>query len=89
VAYYMFTASPRPGRPIAGCRAADVPGHVYFSAQARKAFRRSRKEIGNVNAELQESIAAVREVQAFSRADENIEQFKKSTPPIAMPTFAL
>ncbi|MFH1185953.1 MAG: ABC transporter ATP-binding protein [Chloroflexota bacterium] len=50
---------------------------VYFSAQARKAFRRSRREIGNVNAELQESIAAVREVQAFSRAEENIEQFKE------------
>jgi ATP-binding cassette subfamily B protein len=50
---------------------------VYFSDQARKAFRRSRKEIGNVNAELQESMAAVREVQAFSRADENIEQFKE------------
>lgn len=49
---------------------------LYFSEQARKAFRVSRKEIGNVNAELQESIAAVREVQAFNRADENIEQFK-------------
>ena len=49
----------------------------YFSAQARKAFRTSRKEIGNVNAELQETIAAVREVQAFNRADENIEQFKE------------
>ena len=48
----------------------------YFSEQARKAFRISREEIGNVNAELQESIAAVREVQAFNRADENIEQFK-------------
>ena len=50
---------------------------VYFSNQARKAFRKSREEIGNVNAELQESIAAVREVQAFNRADENIEQFKE------------
>ncbi|MCQ3936689.1 MAG: ABC transporter ATP-binding protein [Chloroflexi bacterium] len=49
----------------------------YFSEQARKAFRISRQEIGNVNAELQESIAAVREVQAFNRADENIEQFKE------------
>jgi ATP-binding cassette, subfamily B, multidrug efflux pump len=49
---------------------------IYFSDQARKAFRKSRKEIGNVNAELQESIAAVREVQAFNRADENIENFK-------------
>ncbi|MGZ9225468.1 MAG: ABC transporter ATP-binding protein, partial [Anaerolineales bacterium] len=50
---------------------------LYFSGQARKAFRVSREEIGNVNAELQESIAAVREVQAFNRADENIEQFKE------------
>ncbi len=50
---------------------------IYFSGQARKAFRTSRQEIGNVNAELQESIAAVREVQAFNRADENIEQFKE------------
>ena len=49
---------------------------IYFSNQARKAFRRARQEIGSVNAELQESIAAVREVQAFNRADENIEQFK-------------
>ncbi len=49
---------------------------VWFSGQARKAFRRTRKEIGNVNAELQESISAVREVQAFNRADENIEQFR-------------
>lgn len=49
----------------------------YFSEQARKAFRVSRQEIGNVNAELQETIAAVREVQAFNRAGENIEQFKE------------
>ena len=49
---------------------------VWFSSQARKAFRRTRKEMGNVNAELQESISAVREVQAFNRADENIEQFR-------------
>ena len=48
----------------------------WFSDQARKAFRRARQEIGSVNADLQESIAAVREVQAFSREDENIEQFR-------------
>jgi ATP-binding cassette subfamily B protein len=51
---------------------------VYFSNQARKAFRRARVEMGSVNADLQEGIAAVREVQAFSREDENIEQFKAS-----------
>jgi ATP-binding cassette subfamily B protein len=49
---------------------------VWFSGQARKAFRRARERIGNVNAELQESISAVREVQAFNRADENIENFR-------------
>ncbi|GAB4164294.1 MAG: ABC transporter ATP-binding protein [Candidatus Promineifilaceae bacterium] len=50
----------------------------WFSAQARKAFRRARLEIGAVNADLQENIAAVREVQAFSREDESIEQFRLS-----------
>lgn len=49
---------------------------VWFSGQARKAFRRTRQEMGSVNAELQENIAAVREVQAFNRADENIENFR-------------
>lgn len=48
---------------------------VYFSNEARKAFRITRKEMGSVNADLQESIAGAREVQAFNREDENIEQF--------------
>src|SRR5262249_34155487 len=51
---------------------------LYFSDQARKAFRKSRLEIGNVNANLQESIAGVREVQAFNREDETVEQFRKA-----------
>ncbi len=50
----------------------------WFSNQARKAFRRARQEIGAVNADLQESISSVREVQAFSREDENIQQFQVS-----------
>ncbi len=49
---------------------------VWFSNQARKAYRQARERIGNVNAELQESISSVREVQAFNRADENIENFR-------------
>jgi ATP-binding cassette subfamily B multidrug efflux pump len=49
----------------------------YFSGQARKAFRKSRQEMGNVNADLQESLAGVREVQAFNRADENIDNFRR------------
>ena len=50
----------------------------YFSREARKAFRVSRKEMGSVNADLQESLAGAKEVQAFSREDENIEQFMTS-----------
>ncbi len=53
-----------------------VVATVWFSSQARKAFRISRQQMGNVNAELQESISAVREVQAFNRAEENIENFR-------------
>src|SRR5581483_10928854 len=51
---------------------------VYFSSQARKAFRRSRQEMGSVNADLQESIAGVREVQAFKREAENINNFRRT-----------
>ncbi|HJW84747.1 MAG TPA: ABC transporter ATP-binding protein [Anaerolineae bacterium] len=48
----------------------------WFSSQARKAFRKTRTAIGDVNAELQQSIAGVREVQAFSREQENIDAFR-------------
>lgn len=51
----------------------------WFSNQARRAFRQARLQIGNVNADLQESISSVREVQAFSREEENIEQFRLSS----------
>jgi len=49
---------------------------VYFSGQARKAFRKSRAEMGSVNANLEESIAGVREVQAFNREEESIDTFR-------------
>jgi ATP-binding cassette subfamily B multidrug efflux pump len=51
---------------------------IWFSDQARKAFRRARKEIGGVNADLQENIAGVREAQAFTRESENIARFRES-----------
>jgi ATP-binding cassette, subfamily B, multidrug efflux pump len=76
IAYNMLTRS----LPFALISLIAVPAMIvvtlWFSSQARKAFRTARTSIGNVNAELQESIAAVREVQAFNRADENIENFK-------------
>ena len=50
----------------------------YFSGQARKAFRKARSSLGSVNADLQESIAGAREVQAFNREQETIAQFEQS-----------
>ncbi len=51
---------------------------LYFSGQARTAFRKSRQQMGSVNAGLQESIAGVREVQAFNREEESIDQFRRT-----------
>ena len=76
IAYNMFTTSVAFALLALAVAPLMFLATIYFSSQARKAFRRARREIGSVNAELQESISAVREVQAFNRADENIEQFK-------------
>ena len=51
---------------------------VWISGQARRAFRHTRQSIGEVNADLQESIAGVREVQAFGREEANIESFRQT-----------
>jgi ATP-binding cassette subfamily B multidrug efflux pump len=48
-----------------------------FSKRARVAFRKTRETIGNVSSELQENIAGVREVQAFSRERENVAEFQQ------------
>ncbi len=50
---------------------------VLFARAARQAFRKTRLEMGEVNADLQERISGVRESQAFSREEENVEQFRK------------
>ena len=75
-AYNMLTRS----LPFALLSLAVVPVMFFvtqfFSNQARKAFRRSRKQMGSVNAELQETLSSMREVQAFNRVDENIENFR-------------
>ena len=56
-----------------------VVATLWFSGQARKAFRATREKVGDVNAELQEGISGVREVQAFGREDANIERFTQSS----------
>jgi ATP-binding cassette subfamily B protein len=75
IGYSMLTLSV----PYALISLVAVPAMLlatfWLSSQARKAFRKARQDLGNVNAELQESISAVREVQAFGREQENIEQF--------------
>ena len=55
-----------------------VVATVWFSSQARKAFRRTRLQMGSVSTELQETISSVREVQAFSREQENIQNFMET-----------
>jgi ATP-binding cassette subfamily B protein len=50
---------------------------VLFARAARKAFRKTRLEMGNINSDLEESISGVREAQAFNREQENIEKFKQ------------
>ncbi len=49
---------------------------LWLSGQARKAFRQTRVAIGEVNADLQETIAGVREVQAFGREAANMATFR-------------
>ena len=53
-----------------------VGATIFFSRRVRRAFRRTRKTIGEVSAELQENIAGVREVQAFAREDETMSEFQ-------------
>jgi ATP-binding cassette, subfamily B, multidrug efflux pump len=48
-----------------------------FARWARAAFRKTRLEMGEVNADLQESISGVREAQAFGREGENIQRFRE------------
>jgi ATP-binding cassette subfamily B multidrug efflux pump len=76
IAYNMFRENPA----YAFISLAVVPfmflATIWLSGQARKAFRKSRAQMGNVNAELEESISGVREVQAFSRETENISAFR-------------
>ncbi len=49
----------------------------YLSAQARREFRKARQEIGNINADLQENITGVRELQAFVREGATSASFKE------------
>jgi ATP-binding cassette, subfamily B, multidrug efflux pump len=50
---------------------------ILLSRRARLAFRRTRKTIGSVSADLEENISGVRVAQAFAREGENIQRFQE------------
>jgi ATP-binding cassette, subfamily B, multidrug efflux pump len=78
IAYTMLTYNWAYGLLSLAVMPVMVVTTLWFSDRARRAFRRTRQEIGNVNAELEEGISGVREVQAFSRESTNIENFRQS-----------
>ncbi|MBX3014403.1 MAG: ABC transporter ATP-binding protein, partial [Caldilineaceae bacterium] len=79
IAYNMLTTNFVYGLLSLAVLPLMVVATLWFSSQARKAFRASREKIGDVNAELQEGISGVREVQAFGREGANIERFTQSS----------
>jgi len=78
VAYSMLSDSLAYGLVALSMLPFMIVATAWFSGQARKAFRRTRIQMGSVNAELQESISGVREAQAFSREAENIASFRET-----------
>ena len=50
---------------------------TWLSSLARREFRKARREIGNINADLQENISGVREMQAFVREGASSESFRE------------
>ncbi|NLO73470.1 MAG: ABC transporter ATP-binding protein [candidate division WS1 bacterium] len=54
-----------------------LAGIIIFSRYVRPIYRKIRDELGDINNELQESIAGVRVVKAFGREDHELERFRK------------
>lgn len=79
IAYNMLSSNVAYGLLSLAVLPLMVVATLWFSSQARKAFRATREKVGDVNAELQEGISGVREVQAFGREDANIERFTQSS----------
>ena len=47
---------------------------VYFTKYVRPAFRHRQREVGELNAVLNDSIAGIREIKAFNRESEQLER---------------
>ena len=48
---------------------------VFWQKYALRTFMRVRREVANVNSELQENISGIRVIQSLDRQDENLRQF--------------
>jgi ATP-binding cassette subfamily B protein/subfamily B ATP-binding cassette protein MsbA len=49
----------------------------YFSKLAREAYRKTRRTIGDVSADLQEELAGAKVAQAFNRVETNLRKFEE------------
>ena len=78
IAYTMLTQSLVLALVALAVTPAMFVATSWLSGRARAAFRRVRRNVGNVNASLQENLSAVREAQAFNREEQNIEMFSES-----------
>jgi ABC-type multidrug transport system fused ATPase/permease subunit len=54
-----------------------VTGIIIFSRYVRPIYRKIREDLGDINNELQESIAGIRVVKAFGREAHELERFQK------------
>ncbi|MBI2939495.1 MAG: ABC transporter ATP-binding protein [Chloroflexi bacterium] len=78
VAYAMLSKSPAYALVALAVTPAMFFATSWFSNRARQAFRQVRSRVGDVNANLQENLSAVREAQAFQREEQNIQTFAES-----------
>lgn len=48
-----------------------------FTRRARRAYRKTRKTVGDVSAVLEQDITGIRESQAFNRTEQNVDRFRQ------------
>lgn len=51
----------------------------WFNRRIRPIYRRIRKDLGAINAELEENLAGIRVVQAYVQEDKELERFERET----------
>jgi ABC-type multidrug transport system fused ATPase/permease subunit len=51
----------------------------WFNTRIRPIYRQIRRDLGAINAELEENLAGIRVVQAYSQEDQELERFERET----------